>query len=82
MILRSCIKRYKDDTHRALPPEETMARAEAKMPAAGITRVADITNLDRIGIPVFHPSGPWQIAVLSQSTTAKERPRPKPGFRQ
>jgi len=53
MILRSCIKRYKDDTHRALPPEETMARAEAKMPAAGITRVADITNLDRIGIPVF-----------------------------
>ena len=23
------------------------------MPAAGITRVADITNLDRIGIPVF-----------------------------
>lgn len=28
-------------------------RAEAKMPAAGITRVADITDLDRIGIPVF-----------------------------
>lgn len=53
MILKSCIKRYKDDTHRALPPEETMSRVEAKMPAAGITRVADITNLDRIGIPVF-----------------------------
>ncbi len=28
-------------------------RVESKMPAAGITRVADITNLDRIGIPVF-----------------------------
>ncbi len=28
-------------------------RADAKLPAAGITRVADITNLDRIGIPVF-----------------------------
>jgi ribosomal protein S12 methylthiotransferase accessory factor len=53
MRLRSCIKKYKDDTHRALPPEETLSRVEAKMPAAGITRVADITNLDRIGIPVF-----------------------------
>jgi len=53
MRLRSCIKKYKDDTHRALSPEETLKRVEAKMPAAGITRVADITNLDRIGIPVF-----------------------------
>jgi len=44
---------YKEDTHRALPPEETLARVESKMSAAGITRVADITNLDRIGIPVF-----------------------------
>src|SRR5512137_2583843 len=53
MILASCIKKYKDDTHRAFPPEETLLKAEAKLPAAGITRVADITNLDRIGIPVF-----------------------------
>ena len=53
MRLASCIKKYKDDTHRAMPPEETLMRVEAKMPAAGITRVADITNLDRIGIPVF-----------------------------
>jgi len=53
MRLASCIKKYKDDTHRAMPPEETLKRAEAKLPAAGITRVANITNLDRIGIPVF-----------------------------
>jgi ribosomal protein S12 methylthiotransferase accessory factor len=53
MILTSCIKKYRDDTHRAVPPEETLLAAEAKLPAAGITRVADITNLDRIGIPVF-----------------------------
>ena len=53
MRLASCLKKYKDDTHRALPPEETLLYAEAKLPAAGITRVADITNLDRIGIPVF-----------------------------
>jgi ribosomal protein S12 methylthiotransferase accessory factor len=52
-MLASCIKKYKDDTHRAIPPEETLRHAESKLPAAGITRVADITNLDRIGIPVF-----------------------------
>jgi ribosomal protein S12 methylthiotransferase accessory factor len=53
MKLGPCIKRYKEDTHRAISPEETEERIEAKLPAAGITRVADITNLDRIGIPVF-----------------------------
>jgi len=53
MMLRSCIKKYKTDTHRAFSPEETLDRIAPKMPLAGITRVADITNLDRIGIPVF-----------------------------
>ncbi|MDD2638959.1 MAG: YcaO-related McrA-glycine thioamidation protein [Methanothrix sp.] len=53
MLLRSCIKRYKTDTHRAFSPEETLDRIAPKMELAGITRVADITNLDRIGIPVF-----------------------------
>ncbi|MDD1734558.1 MAG: YcaO-related McrA-glycine thioamidation protein [Methanothrix sp.] len=53
MRLASCIKKYRDDTHRAVSPEETLRAAEAKLPAAGITRVADITDLDRIGIPVF-----------------------------
>jgi ribosomal protein S12 methylthiotransferase accessory factor len=53
MRLASCIKKYRDDTHRAVSPEETLLAAEARLPAAGITRVADITNLDRIGIPVF-----------------------------
>jgi putative methanogenesis marker protein 1 len=53
MRLASCKKEYKDDTHRAKPPEETLIYVGDKMPAAGITRVADITDLDRIGIPVF-----------------------------
>ena len=53
MLLRSCIKKYKTDTHRAFSPEETLDRIAPKMELAGITRVADITNLDRIGIPVF-----------------------------
>ncbi|MGB3944684.1 MAG: YcaO-like family protein, partial [Methanothrix sp.] len=53
MILRSCIKKYKTDTHRAFSPEETLERIAPKMEIAGITRVAEITDLDRIGIPVF-----------------------------
>jgi len=53
MELKPCIKTYNNETQRAVPLEETLARIEPKVPAAGITRVADITNLDRIGIPVF-----------------------------
>ena len=53
MQLKSCKKTYNFDTQRAAPLEETLKRIEPKVPAVGITRVADITNLDRIGIPVF-----------------------------
>ncbi len=53
MKLKSCIKRYKRGTHRAVPPAETLRRVEPKLPAAGVTEVTDITGLDRIGIPVF-----------------------------
>ncbi len=53
MELKPCKKTYNNETQRAVPLEETLARIEPKVPAAGITRVADITNLDRIGIPVF-----------------------------
>ena len=53
MQIRSCKKTYNNETQRAVPLEETLARIEPKVPAAGITRVADITSLDRIGIPVF-----------------------------
>lgn len=38
---------------RAVPVETTLALAEAWAPRLGITRVTDITRLDRIGIPVF-----------------------------
>ena len=47
--LAPCPKAY-----RAVDPRATTLRlAEAAVPATGITRVADITGLDRIGIPVF-----------------------------
>jgi putative methanogenesis marker protein 1 len=53
MQLNSCKKTYNNETQRATPLDETLARIEPLVPAAGITRVADITSLDRIGIPVF-----------------------------
>jgi ribosomal protein S12 methylthiotransferase accessory factor len=53
MHISSCKKTYNRETQRAVPLAETLERIEPKVPVAGITRVADITNLDRIGIPVF-----------------------------
>lgn len=38
---------------RASPPEQTLARAKAKARELGITRVTDVTRLDRVGVPVF-----------------------------
>ncbi len=39
--------------YRTEDPEETLSRIEPLTKKAGISRVADITGLDRIGIPVF-----------------------------
>jgi len=46
-------KRYRDGTHRARPPAETVADYARLMPRLGITRLASITGLDAIGLPVY-----------------------------
>jgi ribosomal protein S12 methylthiotransferase accessory factor len=38
---------------RTTPPEVTLARARARAPGLGISRVTDVTRLDRVGIPVY-----------------------------
>lgn len=48
----SAPKGFRGSTHRACPPEDTLARITPHLALAGITRLADITGLDRIGIPV------------------------------
>ena len=40
-------------TFRHCPPGETLARVRPLLPALGITRLANVTGLDRIGIPVW-----------------------------
>jgi YcaO-like protein with predicted kinase domain len=46
------VKGHHAGTHRLMPPSETFAGAKAFAPLMGITRVANVTGLDRIGIPV------------------------------
>lgn len=46
------MKAYLRGTHRLVSPAETVARVLPMMRATGITRVADVTGLDSIGIPV------------------------------
>jgi YcaO-like protein with predicted kinase domain len=46
------MKAFLHGTHRLVSPAETIARVHPMMRTAGITRVADVTGLDTIGIPV------------------------------
>ena len=45
-------KRFRRGTHRLADPSETLARVRPHMVRMGITRLGNITGLDRIGIPV------------------------------
>jgi len=45
-------KGFTDGTHRLIPPVETLARVSRFMPVMGITRIANVTGLDKIGITV------------------------------
>ncbi|MEM7745768.1 MAG: YcaO-like family protein [Pseudomonadota bacterium] len=51
-------KGFRDGTRRTRPPEETWARIAPLLPVFGITRLANLTGLDRIGIPVFQACRP------------------------
>ena len=45
-------KKYLLGCHRTVPPAATVARMRALLPQMGITRIANVTGLDRIGVPV------------------------------
>ena len=49
---------YHFGTRRAVPPAETLRRIRPLLPRAGITRLADITGLDWIGMPVYQAIRP------------------------
>ncbi|MEL7114591.1 MAG: YcaO-like family protein, partial [Pseudomonadota bacterium] len=52
---------------RACPPQETLDALKPRFDELGIARLADITGLDRIGIPVVQA-----ICPLSKSLTVKQ----------
>jgi len=54
-------------THRAMPPEETLARIRPHLDRAAITRVADITGLDTIGVPVAVAVRPASATITVES---------------
>lgn len=51
-------KTYYGGTHRTCSPEDTIERVRGLLPAMGITRIANVTGLDRIGIPVVMVTRP------------------------
>jgi YcaO-like protein with predicted kinase domain len=46
------VKAYRRGTHRTVDPAVTLARVQPHLASSGITRVANVTGLDRIGMPV------------------------------
>jgi ribosomal protein S12 methylthiotransferase accessory factor len=51
--------------HRGITPEETFDWVAPRMKAIGITRLSDITGLDRLGIPVWSCVVPKSRDILS-----------------
>ena len=72
------LKSFKRGTHRTTAPEATLARAASKAQQIGITRLGNVTGLDRIGIPVtvaVRPSGLRSTSIEPiYSTTAITSP--------
>ncbi len=65
-------KQFVDGTHRTVPPSETLARIAPHLKTAGITRMADVTGLDRIGIStvVAHrPNSPTLASAAGKGFT-------------
>ncbi|HXU31232.1 MAG TPA: YcaO-like family protein [Thermoanaerobaculia bacterium] len=48
----STVKAFRRGTHRTLDPQATVERIQGLAPIFGITRVANVTGLDVIGLPV------------------------------
>jgi ribosomal protein S12 methylthiotransferase accessory factor len=52
VLAQGAAKGHTSGTHRTVPPAETLARLTPLLPRMGITRLANVTGLDTIGIPV------------------------------
>jgi len=68
---------YHAGTYRTSLPEETWERVLPVLPRFGITRVADITGLDDVGLPVhvaYRPDGlTYAVSIGTGTTPAQSR---------
>jgi hypothetical protein len=46
-------KAYRRGTHRTVDPATTLARVQPYLARMGITRIANVTGLDRIGVQLY-----------------------------
>lgn len=56
--MRVTPKLYKDGTHRCIAPTATIENAMPHLATMGITRIANVAGLDRLGIPVVNAYRP------------------------
>jgi YcaO-like protein with predicted kinase domain len=66
-------KSYFAGTQRSRPPEETLAQFLPMCEPAGLTRLADVTGLDDVGVPVW-----TAVRPLSRSYTTSQGKGPTP----
>lgn len=55
---------FRDGTHRIRTPDDTLAEYSGTAPRAGITRIADLTGLDSLGVPVFSAVRPLSRSLV------------------
>ncbi len=55
---RPAAKLHRGGTDRVVAPDDTVARVRPLLPAMGITRIANVTGLDYLGIPVVMVTRP------------------------
>ena len=56
-------KSYLLGTHRKSTPQDTLKRVQPLLDGMGISRVANVTGLDRIGIPVYNAFRPQSRSI-------------------
>ena len=69
------LERASELVDRAVPPADTVARVRPHLQRMGITRLADLTGLDRIGVPVFAAVRPNSRSVATSQGKGLTRRR-------
>ncbi|KIC28116.1 YcaO-like family protein [Leisingera sp. ANG-M6] len=62
-MLEAQQKGYLHDTHRLCDPAQTLARVRPHLTDMGITRIANLTGLDRVGLPTVMVTRPNSRSV-------------------